>query len=92
MIQCDKENCMMRYIGQTVKGLKFRLAEHRGYVTHGVACATGSHFTLPGHSVANLEITVVENVKKKDKAYRETRETYHINKFETYFKGLNKHQ
>ena len=92
MIQCDKEKCNMRYIGQTERGLKFRLAEHRGYVTQGVINATGSHFRLPGHSVANLKITVVEQVKKKDRAYREKREEYHINKFNTFYDGLNKQQ
>jgi len=29
--------------------------------------------------VANLKITVVEQIKKKDRAYREKREEYHIN-------------
>ena len=92
MIQCNKENCRMRYIGQTERGLKYRLAEHRGYVTQGVINATGSHFRLPGHTVANLKITVIEHVKKKDKAYRESREEYHINKFNNIYNGLNKIQ
>ena len=92
MIQCDKEKCKMRYIGQTERGLKYRLAEHQGYVTQGVINATGSHFRLPGHSVANLKITVVEQVKKRDRAYREIREEYHINKFNTFYDGLNKQQ
>ena len=33
MIQCTKHNCNMRYIGETKRIMKFRLAEHRGYVT-----------------------------------------------------------
>jgi len=51
---------------------------------------TGSHFNLPGHSQANIKITVLERVKKEDKNYREVRESYLINKFNTYDSGMNK--
>ena len=91
MIECQKDQCKMRYIGQTQRGLKYRLAEHRGYVNNNdVSKSTGSHFNLPGHSQADLKISVIEKVKKKDKSYRETREEYHINQFNTYYEGLNR--
>ena len=32
MIECNKENCKMRYIGETKRIFKFRMAEHIGYV------------------------------------------------------------
>ena len=44
----------------------------------------------PGHSQANIKITVLERVKKNDKHYREVRESYLINKFNTYYDGINK--
>ena len=32
MIQCNKDNCNKRYIGQTGRLLKFRIADRRGYI------------------------------------------------------------
>ena len=81
----------MRYIGQTQRMLKTRMAEHRRYVSNNMDnISTGAHFNLPGHSQSDMKISVVEKVKKKDKVYREIREEYHINKFNTYHEGLNR--
>ena len=92
LIECDKENCTNnRYIGETSRTLRARLAEHRGYVTnHVTEMATGAHFNLPGHSVANLKITIIEQVKKQSNMYRKEREDYFIKKFNTYHAGLNR--
>jgi len=93
MIECNIENCKMRYIGQTQRALKYRLSEHRGYANTGdVDKTTGAHFNLPGHSQANMRITVIEEAKKSNKTYREIREKYHINFFNTFYKGLNQKQ
>ena len=92
-IERQKDKCKLRYIGQTQRQLKYRLAEHRGYINNHVeTVSTGAHFNLPGHSQADLKITVIEQAKKKDKTYREIREEYHINKFYTYYEGLNRKQ
>ena len=80
----------MRYIGETSRILKFRLAEHRGYVNYGDDTATGEHFNLPGHSLSDLSITILEQVKKKDDLYRKEREKYFIRKFNTFYRGLNR--
>ena len=62
--------------------LKFRLAEHRGYVSNKQTNeATGQHSNLPGHSIADLQITAIEQVKKNDVIYRRQREEYHIRGF-----------
>ena len=90
MIECEKEKCKLRYIGQSKRALRYRLAEHRGYANNDVDTPTGSHFNLPGHSQANIKITVLKRVKKNDKHYREVRESYLINKFNTYYDGINK--
>ena len=45
--------------------LKFRFADHRGYINNqDETQATGKHFNSPGHSLADLSITVLEKVKK----------------------------
>ena len=52
--------------------------------------ATGAHFNLPGHSLADLKITILEQVKKTDIDYRKEREHYFINMFDAYHKGMNR--
>ena len=91
MIQCSKDNCNMRYIGETKRIMKFRLAEHRGYVTNQIlSTPTGEHFNLPGHSLADLNMVILEKVRSQDDLYRKEREKYFIRKFNTYYRGLNK--
>ena len=76
---------------KTKRILKFRLADHRGYVNNqDYTTATGEHFNSPGHSLSDLSITILERVKSNDDLYRKEREKYHIRKFNTYYKGLNK--
>ena len=90
-IICKKETCKQVYIGETKRLLKFRLAEHRGYVVNrDTSKSTGHHFTLPGHTLADLQVTAIEQVKKKDILYRREREEYHIRRFNTLYEGLNK--
>ena len=61
-IVCKKDTCKQVYIGETKRLLKFRLAEHRGYVVNGdTTKATGRHFSL-----ADLQVTAIEKAKKKD--------------------------
>ena len=89
LISCDK--CGKRYVGETGRIVKHRLAEHRGYVNNQVSSvSTGEHFNLPGHSLANVKITILEQVKKNDIMYRKEREKYFINKFNSYYEGLNR--
>ena len=90
LIQCDKENCTEnKYIGETEKPLHERLSQHRGYITRKTQDATGRHFNLPGHTLANMNITIIERVKSNDPIYRKEREKYHIRKFNSYHKGMN---
>ena len=90
-IICKKDTCGKVYIGETKRLLKFRLADHRGYVVNkDTTTATGQHFNLPGHNLADLSITVVEQVRKNDLIYRKEREELHIRRFDTFNKGLNR--
>ena len=89
LVSCDK--CGKNYIGETGRIMKHRLAEHRGYVNNQVlSVSTGEHFNLPGHSLANIKVTIIEQVKKNDIMYRKEREKYFINKFNSYYEGLNR--
>ena len=47
MIECNKDRCKKRYIGETGRFLRSRLSDHRGYVTNKATDkATGDHFNL----------------------------------------------
>ena len=70
--------------------LKFRRDDHRGYVNNHVDTATGSHFNQPGHSLADMSVTVLEYVRKNNDLYRKKHEEYFICKFKTIQKGMNR--
>ena len=90
-IICRKDNCKQAYIGETKRMLKSRLAQHRGYILNKDSSqATGHHFNLPGHSLADLMVTIIEQVRKSDSLYRKEREEYHIRRFNTLHKGINR--
>jgi hypothetical protein len=81
----------MKYIGETKQTLKFRLADHRGYINNqDLSKATGEHFNSPGHSLSDLNITVLEKVRQKEDLYEKEREKYFIRKFNTFYRGLNR--
>ena len=65
MLECSK--CGNRYIGETSRMLKARLSDHRGYINNKVVnITTGDHFNQPGHSLADLNVLILEQVKKED--------------------------
>ena len=48
------------------------------------------HFNQPGHSSANVKITIIERVKTNDEDYRLEREKFHIRNFNTFYKGMTR--
>ena len=84
------------YLQETVywrnrKKLKERFSQHKGYIfNQHLTQATGFHFNQPGHSLNDVEVTILEKVKKLDPSYRKEREKYLINKFNTHYKGINR--
>ena len=81
----------MVYIGETKRMLRFRVAEHRGYVFNKETDkATGAHFTMPGQSLADLRVSAIEHTKGRGSEYRKEREHFFIRKFNTFHRGLNK--
>ena len=89
-ILCTKENCKETYIGETKRLLRVRLDNHRGYMNNLIHNATGTHFNQPGHTLANVHILALEQIKKNSDLYRKEREEYFIRKFNTVMKGLNR--
>ena len=45
---------------------------------------------MPGHSLSDMTVTVLEKVKTSDDMYRKEREKYFIRTFNTYYRGLNR--
>ena len=89
MLECKR--CGNRYIGETGRMMKARLSDHRGYINNQViAVTTGDHFNLPGHSLADLQLIILEQAKKEDETYKKEREKYFINKFNTFYGGMNR--
>ena len=90
-ILCRKDNCHQIYIGETKRMLQHRVADHRGYVTNKMTDKpTGEHFNSPGHSLSDMEVTIIEQNRRKGTEYRKEREHYFIRKFDTFYRGLNR--
>ena len=67
-----------------------RIADHHGHVSRGeTSKATGAHFSLPGHSLADLTATIIENTRGKIALYRKEQEHDYIRYFDTYHRGIN---
>ena len=71
--------CKKTYIGKT-----------KIMINNLVDTATGSHYTLPGHSLADLELIVVEQTRYKNDLYRKEREEYNIRMYDTLHNSLNR--
>ena len=75
LIECNKSGCKERYIGESSRPLKERMKEHVDYVKRLFPTqATGQHFNMPGHSLSNMTITILEKVTNYDDYYRQERE------------------
>ena len=81
----------MHYVGETDRRLQDRFADHRGYVANKkLDKATGAHFNLPGHNIADMEISIIEKVFNTNQQYRKTREEMFIEEFNSKYKGMNR--
>ena len=72
--RCTKQNCKdypkNSYIGKTTQSFQKRFSQHRDYVMRNIRTeASGEHFTLPGHSVSDMEGLVLEKVKSNEKSF-----------------------
>ena len=88
-LSCKK--CKKQYVGETDRKLQDRFSEHIGYVKNQkLEKATGYHFNLPGHKMADMEITVLEKVFNPEQKYRKVKETKFIEDLNTKYKGMNR--
>ena len=91
-ISCQKSKCNgIQYIGETGRRLKDRISQHIGYIKgQQTYQPTGNHFNLPGHSLGDMDVTIIEKCVNDSTMYRQIRETNFINLFNSIQKGLNK--
>ena len=76
LLGCRK--CPQQYIGETERAMKERFQEHRNYVsTNNQSKTTGVHFNSKGHTISDMEITIVEKVFNQDPRFRKQSEKYH---------------
>ena len=88
-ISCLK--CRVQYVGETERSLQERFSEHKAYVVNKhLQKATGAHYNTPGHSLSDMQVSVVEKVHSNDPLVRKEREDQFIRKLNTKYKGLNK--
>ena len=87
LIECSK--CGIQYVGMTKNALQKRFTSHRSDIKNKKKTSSvAKHFNLPGHSMEDLTIMVIDqedDVKKLRK-----RERYWINELKTKAHGLNR--
>ena len=88
---CKKENCRSVYSGETKRLLKFCIADHCGYVINKETTqATGSHLNLPGHTLADLQVSCIEIVTKNITLYRKIKEASHLIRLDSIYQVINR--
>ena len=86
MLECSKDICQQGYIGQSKRPLKYCLADHWGYIVNQhINKATGTHYNLPGHCLAYLGVTVLDQVKINSDNYLKEHKKYTSAKGSTHF-------
>ena len=90
-ISFEKDHPKTEYEGKTTQSFQKRFSQHRDYVKREITSeASGEHFNLPGHSVADMQGLVLEKVKSKDPFVLKAREHFFIQKFDSFRHGLNR--
>ena len=73
---CKKDTCKQVNLGETKRHPKTRFAEHPGHVGNNDTAATGPHFNSQGHVIADLSISTIVHVNKKNLLYRKKEKNY----------------
>ncbi|XP_050781640.1 uncharacterized protein LOC127035616 [Gopherus flavomarginatus] len=85
--QCPSAMC----IGQTGQSLRKRINGHKSDIRNGnIQKPVGEHFNLPGHTIADLKVAILQQKNFRTRHQRETAELQFICKFDTISSGLNK--
>ena len=86
LIECSKRG--KQYVGMTKNPLQKRFTSHRSDIKNKKETSVAEHFNLPGHSMEDLTIMIIDqedDVKKLRK-----RERHWIDELETKAHGLNR--
>ena len=68
----------MQYVGESKHSAQVRWSQHRDYVTGEKLDKTvGEHFNTRGHSVADMEFTILETFRKNTHQLRKERKILH---------------
>ena len=87
LIECT--NCEKQYVGMTTRALHKRFNEHMSDIMNKRTRKTvAEHFNLPGHSMEDLTIMVID--QEDDITTLREQERYWINKLGTKAHGLNR--
>ena len=88
MTQCNK--CNVQYIGETKRHLSDRFCEHRRAIEKAIAkqpidqpTAFLDHYTLPAHSMDNIELIPLKLITSNRDGIRKAREAFLISKDKT---------
>ena len=90
-VQCRKDRCRLDYVGASSRMFSTRMGEHLNAVRNNdTSYATGEHFNLPGHSAADMQMTIIELVHDKDPMVLSIREQHYIRLFNAHHRGMNR--
>ena len=88
MIQCSR--CQVLYIGETKRHLIDRFGEHRRAIEKALKqrhidqpTAVSDHFSLPGHSINNIELIPLELINSNRDGIHKARKAFLISKGKT---------
>ena len=80
----------MKYVLGSDRKMRERFQEHRTYVKQKkLKTPTRERFNLKGHTISNMTITILKEVKVSDTLYQKEREQYLIRKFNSYYNEMN---
>ena len=92
-IKCSKPKCGMDYVGISTRPYSRRMQEHLGYIRNkNLDKATGHHFNQPGHTIAKVQMTILELCHTKDPMVLGVREQHYVKLFNAWHKGMNRNK
>ena len=82
MIQCKV--CGQQYVGETGQSLNERMNNHRADVIHKrIEKPVAAHFNSPNHSIHEMEVLIIEQIKTNDSLLRKIHESHWIPDLQT---------
>ena len=77
LIECTK--CRVQYVGESETALHIHMNGHRSDIKHcRLEKPVAKHFNLPGHSIDELTILVIEKIYRDNASFRRLKESLWI--------------